>query len=166
MPIVLQQFLFELLQHRFWSADDVAPAAIAKELNVIFADHAAVHYPDAIALAIPSFHHLHDVFNSCHIGRISCEDLIAQRHAALRNNQSNADLFKIASLIELEVGSTFEKRAGNIVYQQITFQIKQLAHAILQMNFEGLLVRHQLFETSIEPIIVDIVFGDTRQVRQ
>jgi hypothetical protein len=44
--------------------------------------------------------------------------------------------------------------------------MKQFARAFLQMNFEGFFVRQQFVETSIQPIVIDMIFADTEQVRQ
>ena len=61
---------------------------------------------------------------------------------------------------------TFNERTCDLIHQQVIFQMKQLAHAILQMDFEYLFVRQQLVETSIQTIVLDLISAHTEQIRQ
>jgi len=44
----LEQRGFELAQLRFGRADDVLRVALAQMLDVLFADHAAIHHPKSV----------------------------------------------------------------------------------------------------------------------
>jgi len=55
--------LLELSQHAFGRADDVAPAALLEEFDVVVTAHAAIHRPDAVGLAVEGLHLFHDLFD-------------------------------------------------------------------------------------------------------
>lgn len=75
VPVLFQNLLFKLFQHRHWCSNDVTPAALAKEFDVVFAHHPAIHHLNAFAPAIAVYHRLNDMLNSRHIRRISGENV-------------------------------------------------------------------------------------------
>lgn len=94
-------------------------------------DHAAIHYPDAIAFAVTAFHGSDNVFDSCDISRVSCENFVAEWHSTARDHQSDANLLAVAALIpgiaslrQRKIGSTLEVRARHVVQQQVVFELK------------------------------------------
>lgn len=63
-----KQFGFESAELLLGGACDVTGFAFPQELEVVFADHATIHDPDAFGLAVFGFHHFHHVFDGAHLG--------------------------------------------------------------------------------------------------
>lgn len=174
VPALCEQLLLELLQMRLGRADDVPAAFLFQELDVVFRHHAAVHHPDAVALAIPRLHCLDDVLDSGHVGRVPGEHFIAQRHPTTRHDQSNADLFAVAALVagiaslrqRIAIRLAFKESAGDVVEQQVVFEIEEFAEPVLEMSFERCLVREQLIQRAIESVVIHVLLRNSQQFRQ
>ena len=82
---------------------------------------------------------------------ISGEHLVAQRHPALGNHQTDADLFAVRAVVarvtplgrRIGLGLALEIRAGHIVQQQVVLQPEKIAQPIFQKDLQRLLVRQQ-----------------------
>ena len=59
---------------------------------------------------------------------------------------------------------TLEIRARHVVEQHFVLDREQLAAALRQMRFEGLLVREQMIETAIEAVLVDLLVAKLQQI--
>ena len=133
---------------------------------------AAIHHPDAVAFSVAGFHRFDDVFHGGDVRRVAGKDFITQRHSASRHHQSDAHLPAVAAVVSriaalsqrVAFRLTFEVSACDIVHQQVVFEIEQIAKPILQMRFQSVLVRQQLIERAVQPIVVHTFFAHAKQV--
>ena len=74
-PVALvQQLGFKAAHLLLGRADDAAGLALAQEVEIVFADHASIHDPDALGLAVFLFHHFDHVLNGGDVGSIARKD--------------------------------------------------------------------------------------------
>lgn len=59
-----------------------------------------------------------------------------------------------------------EIRAGDVVEQHFVLDREQLTAALRQMRFERRLMGQQAIEAAIEPILVDLLVAELKQVAQ
>ena len=162
---------FELALGR---AHDVLPLPGLEELEVILRDHAAIQGPDALRLAVPRFHRLDDLLQRRRIVPISREHFVAQRQAAARHHQADADLFAVGPMVarvatlgqRIGMGLSLEVRARHVVQQQVVLDGEQLAEPLLEKHFQFRLVRQQFIETAVQTIVVHLVDRHAQQVGQ
>ena len=117
----------ELLQLRLRRADDVAPAGRAQPRQILGAGHAAVGDPDASQHAMSGLHGGHDRLQGSRVVGVAGEDLVAQRKAVKRHDQSDTHLLAVGAMIariaalRLRVGfrQAFEIRARDVVEQHL-----------------------------------------------
>jgi len=62
-------------------------------------------------------------------------------------------------------GQALKVRAGHVVQQQVVLKIKQLPQPVLQVDLQLFLVRQELVQGPVQPIIVDPVHRHAQQVR-
>ena len=151
VPVAFGQGPLELAEHRLGRADDVLAAAVAQELQILLADHAAVQHPDALRLAVLRFHGRDDLGNGFAVVGVACENFVTQRNAFLRDDQADAHLQAIRTTVTritaLGLGITlalsFEVGAGDVVQQQVVLEIEQVPQAFLEMLLHGRLVEQE-----------------------
>jgi len=66
----------------------------------------------------------------------------------------------------VRVGLPFKERAGDIVKEQVVFQIEEFAEPVLEMNLQSLLVRQKLIQSAIPTVVINVLTGNSQQVRQ
>ncbi len=99
VPILRRQLLFKSLELALGRSHDVLPLSCFEEVQVLFRDHAAIQRPNALRLAIAGFHRLDNFFQGGRIVPIPGEHFIAQRQAATRHDQADADLLAVGAMI-------------------------------------------------------------------
>src|SRR5271167_4736369 len=85
-PVAGQQLLLKLAQHALGRTEDIAAPTLLQELHVVCRNHAAIHYPDPVGLAVLALHRLDDLFHRGHIAAIAGKYLIAKRQSAAAYN--------------------------------------------------------------------------------
>ncbi len=103
---------------------------------------------------------------------IAGEHLVAQGKAVEGHDQRDAHLLAVGAMIarvaalrlRVGFGLAFEIRARDVVEQHFVLDRKQLAAALRQMRFERGLVREQMIEPAIEPILVDLLIAKLQQI--
>ena len=164
----------ELLELRLRRPDDVAPAGLAQPGEVVGARHAAVGDPDASQHAVARLHGGHDRLQGARIVGVAGEHLVAQRKAVEGHHQRDAHLLAVGTVIArvaapgLWVGfrQALEIRAGDVVEQHFVVDREQLAAALRQIRLKGGLVDKQAIEAAIEPILVDFLVAELKQIAQ
>ena len=162
----------ELLQLRLRRADDVAPAGLAQPRQILGAGHAAIGDPDAAQHAMPGLHGGHDRLQGPRIVGVAGEHLVAQREAVEGHHQGDAHLLAVGAVIagiaalRLRVGRrlALEIGARDVIEQHFVLNREQLAAALRQMRFQRRLVREQMIEAAIEPILVDLLIAKLQQI--
>ena len=128
----------------------------------------------ALRLAVAGFHRLDDFLQSGRVVPISGEHFVAQRQAAARHHQADADLFAVGAMIArvtafgqgIRVGLALEVRAGHVVQQQVVLDGEQLAEPLLEKRFQRRLVRQQLVQPAVQAIVVHLVRRHAQQIGQ
>ena len=174
VPVLRRQLLFEPLELALGRADDVLPPARLQEVEVLFRDHAAIQCPDALRPAVAGFHRLDDLLQGRRVVPISGEDFVAQRQAAARHHQADADLLAVGPMVArvaalgqgIRVGLAFEVRARHVVQQQIVLDGEQLAEPLLEKRLQRLLVRQQFVQPAVQAVVVHLVERHAQQVGQ
>jgi hypothetical protein len=103
---------------------------------------------------------------------IAGEHLVAQWKAVEGHDQRDAHLLAVGTMIAripapgLRIGLrlALEIRARDVVEQHFVLDCEQLAAALRQMRFERGLVRKQAIETAIQPILVDLLIAELKQI--
>src|SRR5208282_20821 len=166
------EFGAKLLQLRLRRADDVAPPCLAQPCQILGAGHAAVGDPDAPQHAMPGLHGGHDRLQGPRIVGVAGEDLIAEGEAVKRHHQSNAHLRAVGAMIagiaalrlRVRFGLAFKIGARDIVEQHVVVDREQLAAPLGQMRLHCRLVREQMIQPAIEPILVDLLIAELQQI--
>ena len=168
------EFGGELLQLRLWRADDVAPPGCAQPRQIGGAGHAAIGDPDPANGTMAGLHGRHDRLQSLRIVGVAGEHFIAQRKAVEGHHKGDAHLLAIGTMIAgiaalcLRVGFrlALEIGAGDVVEQHFVLNREQLAATLRQMRFQRALVRQQMIEAAIKPILVDLFLAQLEQIAQ
>ncbi len=71
--IILEQFLFELLELAAWCAQQILSPALADGHQVLFTHHAAVEDPYSACYSMFTLHGAQDRFDGGNIGAVSIE---------------------------------------------------------------------------------------------
>ena len=169
---LFQKRRLELPKLALGRADQIARAACAQELDVLRADHAAVHDPDAPRHSVFFLHRAHDLLDGGHVAAIAGEDLVGKRQALRRADHAEADLFAVGARIArvtarglfVSLGLAFEKGARHIVKQELELHAEPRAIALHEMRAEPFLVRREHVEAALEPVIVDLFPRDPEQI--
>ena len=153
-------------------ADQIPRFARTQESDVRLGDHAPVHHPDAFGLAVFFFHLTHDGLDGAHIGPVAGKHLEAERQALRRADQADANLLVAAALVTrvaalglgIAPGLTFKIRARHIVEQRLEAHAEPLAVTRHQVSAQRVLVRAEMIERAVEPVVVDRGGGHSEQV--
>ena len=105
---------------------------------------------------------------------ISGEDFIAQRQAAARHHQADADLFAVGAMVArvaafcqgIRIGLALEVRAGHVVQQQVVLDGEQLAEPLLEKHLQRRLVRQQFVQPAVQAVVVHLVDRHAQQIAQ
>ena len=115
--------------------------ALAQKFDVLLADQAPVHHPDAFGFAVFFFHDPHDVLHRGHVGAVAGKDFIGQRQPFRADHQPQADLLAIRAVVAavtprcLGVAQdlALKKRAGHIVKEELKADAKPTLVTLEQM---------------------------------
>ncbi len=135
-------------------------------------DHAPIHHPDPLGLAVFFLHLAHDGLDGAHIGAIAGKHLETQRQSLGRANQADADLFVATALIArvaalglgIALRLALEVGARHIVEQKLEAHAKPLSVTRHQMAAQRVLVRAELVQRAVEPVVVDQARVDAEQI--
>ena len=174
LPTAVAQGVGELLQPGPRRADDVARTAFFQPVECRLADHAAIQDPDASAAAVTGFHAGDDFPDGGAIVAVAGEDLVAERIAVARHHQTDEHLLAVGPMVArvaapgLRIGSglALKVSAGDVVQEQVVFQVEQRAQSFFQVFFQSFLVRQQVIEGAIEAVVIHLGVGDAQQVAQ
>ena len=166
------EFGGELLQLRLGCADDVAPAGLAQPCQVAGAGHAAIGDPHPAQHAVPRLHGGDDGLQGARIVRVAGKHLIAQREAIEGHHKGDADLLAVRPVIariaalRLRIARrlAFEIGAGHVIEQHLVLHREQLAAATCQVRFQRGLVRKQVIEAAVQPVLVHLLFAELQQI--
>ncbi len=100
------------------------------------------------------------------------EDFVTQRQAAPRDDKPDHDLHAVGAVVpavatpcrRIALGQTLEVRARQVVQQHVEGLIKQRPQARLEMRLQRRLVRQQMVQRPVEPILVHPLLRHTAQV--
>ena len=95
----VQQLPLELAQPALGRAGYVERPALAPIGEFLLADHAEIHGPDPLGLAVLALHPLADVLYGRHVRAVAREDLVGQRQALGRDHQADADLLAVRPMV-------------------------------------------------------------------
>mgnify|MGYP000661908548 CR=1 FL=1 len=137
-------------------------AALAKELQVVFTDDAAIKDPEAAGFAELRFDGVENVFERGPIQTIAGKEFVAERKAFERDDQRQDQLFAIGPMIArvtaLGLGHGLDVAlkisAGQIVEQQIEGRAEEILPLLREVLFQGGLVRGDPIQAAIEPILL------------
>ena len=112
--------------------------------------------------------------DGAHIGAVAGKHLEAERQALRRADQADADLLIATALVArvaalglgIAPGLTFKIRARHIVEQKLEAHAEPLAVTRHQVSAQRVLVRAELIERAVEPVVVDRGGGHAEQVLQ
>jgi hypothetical protein len=164
VPVAFGQGTLELAEHPLGRADDVLATAVAQELQVFFADHAAVQHPDALRLAVLRFHGRDDIGDGFAVVGVACENFVTQRNAFLRDDQADAHLRAIRTTVAritalglgIALALSFEVGAGDIVQEQVKGEIEQVPQPLLEMLLQGCLLGQEQIVSLVKPVGVHL----------
>ena len=173
-PIAFEQVLLEATQHGFGRADDVTAVTLAQHLQIRLADHAAVEHPDALTAAVLLLHRIDDGLERFRIVAIALENFVAQRQSVLGDDQTDAHLRTIGSMIarmaalghRIGHALAFEIRTRDIVDQKLLIRPKQLADAATEVLFQFFLEGRQFVHADIQTIGVHFLDRHAQKVVQ
>jgi hypothetical protein len=162
----IDQLRRQLLEVALEAADQVASMTSLQPGDVVGAGHAAIHDPDPLCLAVARFHRADDLLDGGDVDPVAGEHLVAERHPVSADDEPNADLLAVRSVVPavaapghgVALGLAFEERAGDVVKQQLVVECKELAEPVLEMLLERPLVRQQLIQ---RPVQLDQVCAGT-----
>ena len=80
-------------------AHDIECVFAPQVIQVILADHPAVHRPDPLSHTVFALHQLDDLFNGGDIAAVTREDFIGQWKPFRRHHQSDTDLFAVRAAV-------------------------------------------------------------------
>jgi hypothetical protein len=160
---LFQQRLLVGAQPALRRADQISRFARAQESDVRLGDHAPVHHPDAFGLAVFFLPLAHGGLDGAHIGAVAGKHLEAERQALRRADQADADLFVAAALVArvaalglgIAPGLTFKIRARHIVEQKLETHAEPLAVTRHEVSAQRVLMRAEVIERAVEPVVVD-----------
>ena len=168
------QLLLEFREFASPRAQHVAAIAFAllEEGQGFLADHAAIHDPDATALAETLFDVGDDRLDGLQILLVAGEGFVRQRKAFARHHQGQHDLLAIAALVARVAASghfvglhqALEVTAGEIVEQEFVIELEQLTEMLFQIVLDAELTSDQAVESAIETILGDDGVGDAEQI--
>ena len=172
VPVLRHQLLLEPLELALRSSHDVLPLPGFEEVEIFFRDHPAIQRPNPLRLAIAGFHRLDDLFQRGRVVPISREHFVAQRQAATRHHQADADLFAVGAMVArvttlcqgIRGRLPLEVRAGHVVQQQVVLDGEQLAEPLLEKRLQRFLVRQQLVQAAVQAVVVHLVDRHAQQV--
>ena len=103
---------------------------------------------------------------------VAGEHLIAERKAVKGHDKGDAHLLAVGAMIagiaalrlRVRLRLAFEIGARHVVEQHVVLDCEQLSASLGQMPFHGGLVREQVIERAIEPILVDLLFAELQQI--
>ena len=177
----------EFAQLALRRADEVAGLARAQKLDVLLADHPAIHDPDALGLAVLLFHHFDDRLHRRHIGPVPGKDFIGKRQPLGRADQPDADLLAVGARVARVAagglfvlrGLPFEKGARHIVEpfrqaqgpepaegEELELHAKPGAVLLEQVRAERLRVPGEHIEPAVEPVAIDLRGRHAEQILQ
>src|SRR6266404_5149762 len=97
--IILEQFLFELLELAACRAHQILSAALADGHQVLLAHHAAVENPYATCFPMLTLDGAQDRFDRCDIGTVPIEKLVAEGKPVLINDQCQHQLLAVRTMV-------------------------------------------------------------------
>ena len=113
------------------------------------------------------------ILNRSHIGAVAVEHLIAKRHSVSGLRLDDADLLAIRALVAGIPASSarcgafaFDERRGHIVEQKIVLQVEQRAQLVFKVLFKSGLVRKELVQGAVEPVVGDLFGRQAEQILQ
>ena len=117
---------------------------------------------------MPRLHRGHDRLQGLRVGGVAGEHLVAEGKAVKGHDKSDADLLAVGAMIagiatlrlRVRLRLAFEIGARHVVKQHVVLDCEQLSATFGQMPFHGGLVREQVIERAIEPILVDLLLAE------
>ena len=171
-PVLFEKLCLYLAQERTRGADEVEPSRSPKRFEVPFARHPPVEDPDPRGLPIQRLHLRHHPVQRRGLGLVPREDLVPQRQPALRHYQPDHHLHAVRSVVAavtpprlgVAFPQTLEVRARQVVEQDVEGLVEQSPNPRLQMRLERRLVRQQLIQSPVEPVLVHLLLGHPADV--
>jgi hypothetical protein len=135
---------------------------------------AAVGNPDPSDHAVPGLHGVHDRLQSLRIVSVAGEHFVAEWKAVKGHHQRDAHLLAVGPMIArvtapgLRIGLRLALKIGarHLIEQHLVVDGEQLSAALRQMRFDRRLVRQQMIEPAVEPVLVDGFVAKLQQIAQ
>ena len=99
LPAGAGAFALEFVQGVPLGGEQIASAWFAEEGQRFLVDHAAIHDPDAFALAEACFDGVDDVLDGGEVTRVAGECFVGQGKAIAGDDEGNDDLLAITAMI-------------------------------------------------------------------
>lgn len=100
LPVgLLQQLALKMTQPSFGCAHEVKGFALAQVVEIVLADHAAIHGPDPFSAAVLSLHQIHDLLDRGHLRAVAGEHFRGQRQALGCHDQTDAHLLAVRTAV-------------------------------------------------------------------
>src|SRR5258708_35976163 len=121
--IVLEQFLFELLELTAGCTHQILSAALADGHQVLLAHHAAIEDPYPSGLSMFALDGAQNCFDGANIGAVPIEEFVAERKAVRVDDQRQNQLLAVRTMIPrvapphhgLCFRSSFHILAGHVI---------------------------------------------------
>src|SRR5260370_560889 len=97
LEIILEQFLFELLQLAAWCAHQILSPTLADGHQVLLTHHAAVEDPYSACFSMFTLHRAQNRFDRGNIGAVSIEQFVAERKTVLVDDQRQNQLLTVGN---------------------------------------------------------------------
>src|ERR1700732_714133 len=130
--IILEQFLFELLELAARSAHQILAPALADGHQVLFTYHTTIKDPDPPCFPMFPFYRAKNRFHGGNIGAVPIKQFVAERKTVRVDDQRQYQLFEIGAMIPrvtpphhgVLFRRSFHIRAGQVVEQHIELRLE------------------------------------------
>ena len=172
LPTGAGEFALKFVQGVSFGGEQIAAAGFAEEGQRLFIDHAAIHDPDALALAKARLDGVDDLLDGGEVTGVAGEGLMGQGKAVAGDDEGDDNLLAIAAMVAgvaapgefVFLGKAFEVTAGQVVEQQVVIELKERAEALLEIVLDGDLSFEQAVERAIEAVLGDGFVGNAQEI--